>query len=97
MNKIINADQTGYIKNRYIGFNLRQIQDVIDYAENFNIEGAILFLDFSKAFDTLQWSFMYQTLEYFGFNRPFITWIQTLYTDINTLVTNNGWLQHQRT
>jgi hypothetical protein len=25
--KIINVDQTGYVKNRFIGFNLRQIQD----------------------------------------------------------------------
>ena len=67
LNLIINADQTGYIKNRFIGFNLRQIQDVIDYADKFNIEGAILFIDFSKAFDTLEWNFMYHTLEYFGF------------------------------
>ena len=41
---IISNDQNGYIKNRYIGFNIRQIQDIIDYSEHFNIEGAILFL-----------------------------------------------------
>jgi hypothetical protein len=29
--KLINEDQTGYIKNRFIGFNLRQIQDIIDF------------------------------------------------------------------
>ena len=50
--KIIHSDQNGYIKNRYIGYNIRQIQDIIDYADKFNIEGAILFLDFSKAFDS---------------------------------------------
>jgi hypothetical protein len=27
-----NKDQTGYIKNRFIGFILRQIQDIIDYS-----------------------------------------------------------------
>jgi hypothetical protein len=42
---IIHSDQKGYVKNRYIGFNIRQIQDVIDHSEKFNIEGAILFLD----------------------------------------------------
>jgi hypothetical protein len=46
---IVSNDQSGYIKNRYIGFHIRQIQDIIDYSEHFNIEGAILFLDFSKA------------------------------------------------
>jgi hypothetical protein len=52
---IIHSDQKGYVKNRYIGFNIRQMQDVIDHLEKFNIEGAILFLDFTKAFDSLEW------------------------------------------
>ena len=90
--KIINTDQTGYIKNRYIGFNLRQIQDIIDYADKFNIDGAILFLDFSKAFDSLDWDFMYETLDYFGFENGFIQWIKTLYSDIGFSIFNNGWL-----
>lgn len=89
---IINADQTGYIRNRYIGFNLRQIQDIIDYADRFNVEGAILFIDFSKAFDTLQWDFMFQTLKHFGFNEAFINWIKTLYSNINSSIVNNGWI-----
>ena len=55
------------MKNRDIGFNVRQIQDIIDHAEKFNIEGAILFLDFAKAFDTLEWVFMRETLQKFGF------------------------------
>jgi hypothetical protein len=28
LEKIVNNDQTGYIKNRFIGFNHRQIQDI---------------------------------------------------------------------
>jgi hypothetical protein len=56
-NRDIVLDQTGYIKNRLIGFNLRQIQDIIDYSNIYKIEGAIIFLDFSKAFDSLEWDF----------------------------------------
>ena len=29
LEKIVNNDQTGYIKNRFIGFNHRQIQDIM--------------------------------------------------------------------
>ena len=47
--KIISLDQQGYIKDRYIGYNIRQIQDIIDYTETLNIDGAILFLDFKKS------------------------------------------------
>ena len=60
--KIINVDQTGYVKNRFIGFNLRQIQDIIDYADIYKIEGAIIFVDFTKTFDSLEWNFMLNTL-----------------------------------
>jgi hypothetical protein len=90
--KIINVDQTGYVKNRFIGFNLRQIQDIIDYADIYKIEGAIIFVDFTKAFDSLEWNFMLNTLKHFGFNESFSNWVKTLYTDIQTCVMNNGWV-----
>jgi hypothetical protein len=90
---IINLDQTGYVvKHRFIGFNFRQIQDIIDYADIYKIEGAILFVDFTKAFDSLEWNFMLNTLKHFGFNGSFINWVNTLHTDIQTCVINNGWV-----
>jgi hypothetical protein len=90
--KIINVDQTGYVQNRFIGFNIRQIQDIIDYADIYKIEGAIIFVDFTKVFGSLEWNFMLNTLKHFGFNESFINWVKTLYTDIQTCVMNNGWV-----
>ena len=52
--KIINSDQTGFIKGRYIGEKIRLISDVMDYAKAENLSGILLSLDFKKAFDTLQ-------------------------------------------
>ena len=86
---IINEDQTDYIKSRFIGFNLRQIQDIIDYADSYKIDGAIVFIDFSKAFDSLEWNFMLSVLKHFGFNESFVRWVKTLYYDIQTCVMNN--------
>jgi hypothetical protein len=62
------SHQTGYIKNRFIGFNHRQIQDIINFAESYNVEGAIVFVDFKKAFDSLEWTFILTTLKHFGFS-----------------------------
>ena len=89
--KIINMDQQGYIKNRFIGYNIRQIQDIIDYSEQLNIDGALLFLNFKKAFDTVELPFLFLTLKTFGFNDSFISWIKTLYNNCSTCIMNNGW------
>jgi hypothetical protein len=37
LSKLINEDLTGYVKNRFIGFNLRQIQAIIDYSDIYKI------------------------------------------------------------
>ena len=89
--KFINTDQTGYIKGRFIGQNIRVIQDVIDLLENNNTEGGILVLDFRKAFDTVNHKFLKKTLESAKFGSSFIRWIDTMYNNAEACVTNNGW------
>ena len=49
---LIESDQTGYINGRFIGKNIRLISDKIEQHES--EEGMILFLDFEKAFDSLE-------------------------------------------
>lgn len=51
-----------------------------------NISGFILFLDFKKAFDTVEHPFTIQTLKAFGFGNRFIKVIETFYKDINSCV-----------
>ena len=60
--ELISDDQTGFIKNRFIGENIRLIDSVIKYAAAKDIPGLLLFLDFEKAFDTLEWPFIQKTL-----------------------------------
>ena len=51
--KLIDNDQTGFIKGRIIGENIRFIDSIIYYTANKNIPGLILLLDFEKAFAPL--------------------------------------------
>ena len=55
---LISTDQSGYLKGRNIGFIIRLIQDVMDYCENNEQDGAILFLDLQKSFDTVNHEFL---------------------------------------
>ncbi len=68
---IINEDQTGYIKGRFIAYNIWQIEDVIIYGELNHKPGLILTVDFEKVFDSINWNFIDQTLESFNFGPVF--------------------------
>ena len=89
--KLVNNDQTGFLKGRFIGENIRLIDSIINYAAEQHIPGLLLFIDFEKAFDSLEWAFVDRTLEYFGFGPSLISWIRTFYNNIESCVLNNGW------
>ena len=91
ISNIIHTDQTGYIKGRYIGENIRTISDIIDYCEMFNKPGLMVLLDFQKAFDSISWNFLQKSLKAFNFGNTFCKWIKTLYCNTSSCVTNNGY------
>ena len=89
---IINPDQTGFLKGRFTGENIRLIDGVIDYTELFKgIPVLLLFVNFEKAFDTLEWSFVVKTLHYYNFGPSFILWVKTFYSNASSTIQNNGW------
>ena len=51
---IIHHNQTGYIKDRFIGEIVRSIFDIMDLTLDENIPGLKIFIDFYKAFDSLE-------------------------------------------
>ena len=92
LTEIINPDQIGYMKDRFIGENTRLIADVIDYCKHTLQPCIILLADFEKAFDTINWNFLQKCLTHFGFGPNFRRWMSVLYTDIESCVTNNGYM-----
>ena len=91
IHKIINTDQTGYIKGRYIGENIRLIKDVITYLNVKDKAGILCLIDFEKAFDTVKWNFIKKALKAFNFGPSFIKWVDILYKNPETAVLNNGY------
>ena len=89
--KLISDDQTGFLKGRCISENIRLLDSVIKYTEGRNIPGLLLFIDFEKAFDTLEWPFISKTLQHFGFGPSLLNWIKLFYCNIESCILNNGW------
>ena len=92
---LINSDQTGYIKQRNMTTNIRLISEIIEVCEKQGLPGAIISLDFEKAFDSLNWNFMQKVVKKFGFGNFFSTWITILYNDPSLVIKNNGWLSNR--
>ena len=68
----------------------RSILDIIDYTDSLKLPGILLFIDFEKAFDSIEWDFLYQSLEVFNFGPTLIRWIKTFYNNLSSCVINNG-------
>ena len=90
--KIISPEQVAYIKERYIGQNIRLLLDILEYTKLRNKPGVLLFLDFEKAFDSLSWDFIHKCLKKFGFQENFCQWIKIIYTDPKAFININGFL-----
>ena len=88
--QIIHHNQSGFIKGRFIGEVARSILDIIDSTESLKLPGILLFIDFEKAFDSIEWDFLYQSLEAFNFGPTLIRWIITFYNNLSSCVINNG-------
>ena len=58
--------------------------------EEKNIPGLLLLIDFEKAFDTVEWSFIDKCLKYFNFGASLRSWIKTFYSSISSSVCSNG-------
>ena len=67
------------------------LNSMLSYTDIAKIPGRLLFIDFEKAFDTLEWSFIEKTLKYYNFGDSLILWIKLFYTDIGSSIQNNGW------
>ena len=89
---LIHSDQTGFIKERYIGQNIRLLNDLMNFVDVNKIPGILLFIDFEKAFDTLEWNFIHKALKIFNFGPNVRKWISILYKDIESGVINAGYM-----
>ena len=80
------------IRGRNITTILRLIDDVIEHVEVCNKTGAILALDYKKAFDSISKEYLLQCFKIFGFGDDFIQWVETLMSKTESAVIHCGWI-----
>ena len=64
----------------------------MEYTELNKIPGIMVIIDFEKAFDTLEWHFLQNTLKYFNFVPNLRNWISVMYSDVQSGIINGGYV-----
>lgn len=77
---IISEEQYGFMIGRRIS----------DAMKTKKCKGVILKLDFEKAFDTINWDFLYETLKHMNFGPRWINWIKSIFNTIRISILVNG-------
>lgn len=90
LDSIIEETQSGFMNKRHIANNVRLVLDILDYPELVEAGGLILFVDFYKAFDTVEHPFILQSLKKIGFGGYFYSAIKTLSNKSNSSIKLTG-------
>lgn len=91
MKNLISPEQRGFIQGRNIRDCICVTSEAINHLHHKAFAGNLAFkVDISKAFDTLEWKFLLNVLNKFGFNQQFCSWIQTILNSATLSISVNG-------
>jgi exonuclease III len=83
--------QKGFTKNRYIQEVLINVMQNISFCQNENINGAIVSIDFKKAFDTVYHGFIRDAYRFLGLGQEMLNIFDTLGTNRTAcIILENG-------
>ena len=92
LDKCIHPAQTAYMKGKFIGTNIRKVQDAMNYiASNLESDSVVLFLDFCKAFNSISHDFMLKLLAKMNYPDSILEWICIICKDSVAMVQHKGW------
>lgn len=90
LSKIISETQTAFVKGRNITESILMVDEIIHSMRVSKIDGLIVKLDFSKAYDSVDWSCLLHAMSCLKFGDKWISWIKVLLYSVRTLIMVNG-------
>jgi nitrogen regulatory protein PII len=95
LNTIIQTSQQGFVGGGDIRGSVIQVQRIIEYCEEENLDTAIVFMDFQKAFDKVDHKCIEEVLTKFNFGPNFTSTVMALYRNVKSRVVVNGELTEE--
>lgn len=94
MPSIISQNQSAFVPHRSIGDNILLAQSLCrDYHKEVGAPRCAIKLDIHKAFDNMNWKFLFETMHRMGFPALFLHWIHTCITTCMISLKINGSLE----
>lgn len=87
---LVHFDQEGFVKGRHSSSNMRRLLQVIYKATSLQYPALLLSLDTEKAFDRVEWPYLFYTLQIYGCGPVCMQWIRALYYKPLACVKTNG-------
>ena len=87
---LISNEQSAFIGGRNTCEPIRLITDILYQTRTRNIPGLLFAADFQAAFDSIDFSLLFQVLVKYGFSDYFIRWIRILHIHSKSSVMNGG-------
>ncbi|MCI21988.1 RNA-directed DNA polymerase (Reverse transcriptase), partial [Trifolium medium] len=90
MSSLISPNQSAFIKGRNLIDSVLVVNEVVDMAKRMGNKCLIFKVDFEKAYDSVEWSFLEYMLRRFGFCDVWIGWMKSCVFGGNLSVLVNG-------
>jgi hypothetical protein len=90
LNELVSCCQNAFIQKRCIHDNFLYVQNVIKALHKAKHPSLFIKLDISKAFDSVSWVFLLETMQALGFGQRWRDWVATLLATSSSKILLNG-------
>lgn len=88
--KIISESQSAFKRGRSILDGVLVANEIVDEWKKKQKKGIVLKLDFEKAYDSINWEFLFSMLSNFGFGSKWINWMKECVSTARISILVNG-------
>lgn len=89
ISSIISLDRTGFMPGRQASYSTGRLLNII-HSPSRDTPEIVVSLDAEKAFDRVEWGYLYEVMDKFGLDKDFILWVKLLYVSpMASVQTNN--------
>jgi hypothetical protein len=88
--KLILQTQSAFLKGRNIMNGVLALHEILHETKTKRGTGVVLKLDFEKAYDKINWNFLFDCLKLWGFSEVWISWIRAVVTGGTVCVKMNN-------